>query len=462
METTLPKDFVTRMETMLGDEFPLFLKHYDEPREYGLRVNTLKISCREFEAICPFPIQRIPWIPNGYFYPPNVRPSLHPYYQAGLYYLQEPSAMTPAACLPVTPGEAVLDLCAAPGGKATQLAASLQGQGILAANDISASRARALLRNLELFGAPNIFVTSEKPERLAERFPEYFHKILLDAPCSGEGMFRKDENLIRDWSLEKSERLSQIQKDLILDAARMLRPGGMLLYSTCTFAPAEDEGVISWLLENRPDMSLLPLPSYPGFSCGVPAWGQGNPDLTRCVRIWPHKMRGEGHFLALLVKEGTLTPLSRGKRNRKKGPDREAQALLDDFLKKITLPLNQNRIEVRAEKAYLLPDVDPAPFQGLHFLRNGLYLGDLKKNRFEPSQPLALALGKDGCTHRICLDPEDERIPRFLKGEALPLREGEASSQKGWHLVCAGDYPLGWGKVVGATLKNKYPSGWRI
>ena len=228
----LPQAFLARMREMLGDEYEEFLESYKKPRTYGLRVNTSKITCEEFEKLVPFPVTRIPWTENGYFYSEDIRPSRCPLYQAGLYYLQEPSAMTPAACLPVNPGESVLDLCAAPGGKATALGAALNGQGLLIANDISSSRARALLRNLELFGISNSFVTNETPARLAEQFPEFFHKILLDAPCSGEGMFRKEEALAKDWTPEKSHELSGIQRELILQSADMLRPGGLLLYST--------------------------------------------------------------------------------------------------------------------------------------------------------------------------------------------------------------------------------------
>ena len=206
--------FLERMQKMLGDEYEDFIKSYEAPRTYGLRVNTAKISCEEFEKIVPFPVTPIPWIPNGYFYPGDVRPSFCPLYQAGLYYLQEPSAMTPASCLPVTPGENILDLCAAPGGKATALGAMLNGSGLLVANDISSSRTRALLRNIELFGIANAFVTNETPTHLKNRFPEFFHKILLDAPCSGEGMFRKEDALARDWTPEKSDELSVLQKEL--------------------------------------------------------------------------------------------------------------------------------------------------------------------------------------------------------------------------------------------------------
>ena len=303
--SALPQAFLHRMKDMLGDDFEPFLAAYEQPRTYGLRVNTAKISCEEFEQIVPFEVKKIPWVSNGYFYNEDVRPSRCALYQAGLYYLQEPSAMTPASRIPVEPGEYVLDMCAAPGGKATAVGSALKGEGLLVANDISTTRARALLRNLELFGIPNLFVSNEKPEKMVKNFPEFFHKIILDAPCSGEGMFRKEEALAKDWTPEKSEELSRIQKQLCLNAADMLQPGGQMLYSTCTFAPCEDEQIISWLLRERPELSLISMEDYEGFSTGNPEWGDGNPQLKKCVRIFPHKMQGEGHFLALLQKEGT-------------------------------------------------------------------------------------------------------------------------------------------------------------
>ena len=301
--------------------------------------------------------------------------------------------MTPASRIPVNPGEYVLDLCAAPGGKATAAGAALQGQGLLVANDISTSRARSLLRNLELFGISNLFVANEKPEKLAKSFPEFFHKIILDAPCSGEGMFRKEEALARDWTPEKSRELSLIQRQLSLNAADMLQPGGMMLYSTCTFAPAEDEESISWLLSQRPELSLVSMEDYEGFSKGVPEWGDGNPELIKCIRIFPHKMDGEGHFLALLQKEGQSGPSAFTPKNAPLAP--AIRKYLEEFFQEIGLttiggqPLDWKRIEVKGEKIYYLPPVS-CSFRGITFLRNGLYLGDLKKNRFEPSQPLAL------------------------------------------------------------------------
>lgn len=467
---TLPLPFLERMKEMLGDDYDAFLKSYENPRTYGLRVNTAKLSCQEFEALSPFKLQPIPWISNGYFYNEESRPARCPYYQAGLYYLQEPSAMTPASRLPIEPGDFVLDLCAAPGGKATALGAALNDTGFLLANDISTSRARALLRNLELFGIKNMLVTDEKPAKLAQRFPSFFNKILLDAPCSGEGMFRKEEALARDWTPEKSAELSDIQKDLVLKAADMLRPGGMLLYSTCTFAPCEDEEVVAYLLSERPDMELIEMPGYEGLSAGRPKFAGAaaafdSEELRKCVRIFPHKMDGEGHFLALFRKKGdSLPPVFR---SLEKGPDKNTRKWLDEFFAEIGLKtlggqeFDWNRVEVRKDKVYYqLPF--PLDLRGISFLRNGLYLGDLKKNRFEPSQPLALALHKGDIEATISLSVSDERITRYLKGETLNIEPDEAAHKKGWHLLCADGYPVGFGKLVNGILKNKYPAGWRV
>lgn len=455
----LPSAFLARMKDMLGEEYSAFLNSYDSQRKFGLRVNTLKLSSQEFAEIAPFQLTPIPWVSNGFFYGKEDRPSRHPFYPAGLYYLQEPSAMTPASRLDITPGEYVLDLCAAPGGKATELAARLQGKGLLVANEISASRAKALLRNLELSGVTNALVTNETPKRLAGYFPEFFHKILVDAPCSGEGMFRKDPDVAKTWDEERPPYFGKLQQEIIQQAISMLKPGGLLMYSTCTFSPDENEGLISYVLEQFPEMELLDMEDYPGFTPGNPRWGNGDTRLLKTRRIFPHHMDGEGHFLALLKKKGTLesAPFTQIPCALKK----EEKKLVEEFFASLSIPVDWNGIEARNGFVYRLPSASTGSLKGLKFLRYGLFLGELKKNRFEPSQSLAMALKDVPQTSKISLNPQDSRLTAYLRGETFSLEEGECSSPKGWKLICAEGFPVGWGKVVGNTVKNKYPSGWR-
>lgn len=455
----LPKEFLSRMKHMLGKEYEEFLAAYEAPREAGLRANTLKILPENLVEKLPFQTSPIPWTDNGYYYPETLRPAKHPYYQCGLYYLQEPSAMTPGAMLPISPGDFVLDLCAAPGGKSTQLGSRLQGKGLLVANDISNSRAKALLRNIELFGITNSVVTNETPDKLSRSFSGFFNKILVDAPCSGEGMFRKEPAVAAAWTPEKPEQCAKIQREIMTHAVEMLMPGGLLLYSTCTFAPIENEGTISYVLDNFPEMELVAPPSKSGFDHGNPSWGNQDPCLANTIRIWPHHSKGEGHFLAFLRKKGSaVLPTTIAPKTKIAKADR---ILLEDFAKKFSSSIPWERVEVRKDKVYLLPPVE-LNLRGLHFLRSGVYLGDMKKNRFEPSQQLALILKRQAYSHTISLNADDPRIQRYLKGETLLIEPEEATAPKGWQLLCIEDYPLGWGKLVNGILKNKYPSGWRI
>lgn len=455
----LPIDFTEKMKEILGEEYGDFLRSYEEPRNYGLRVNTAKISPEEFQRLSPFHLKKIPWVENGFYYEEQDAPSRHPFYYAGLYYLQEPSAMTPASRLPVKPGERVLDLCAAPGGKATELGAKLKGEGLLVANDISASRARALLKNLEVFGIRNSFLINEVPGKIAERFEGFFDKVLVDAPCSGEGMFRKDPDVAKAWDAGKPAACAKLQKEILSRAARMLRPGGMLLYSTCTFSPEENEQIIAGLLREREDMHLIETEGYEGFSEGRPDLADGNPELKKCVRIWPHKMAGEGHFLALLKKDGkeeahTWNPPGKGKVSK---ADRK---ILEEFFCEVS-GINIDQIEVRKGQVYDMSGL-PGVQKGLTFLRNGLYLGELKKDRFEPGQAFAMALRKEEYASTLDFDQGDERVIRYLKGETVTVDDLPAARRKGWQLVCVNGYPLGWGKLVNGVLKNKYLAGWRM
>ncbi|MEE1314305.1 MAG: RsmF rRNA methyltransferase first C-terminal domain-containing protein [Faecalimonas sp.] len=455
----LPLKFVEKMQGLLGDEFADYIKCYDETRLYGLRVNTKKISVEEFQKICPFEITPISWIENGFYYDgEKVQAAKHPYYFAGLYYLQEPSAMTPANRLPIEPGDKVLDVCAAPGGKATELGAKLQGEGVLVANDISNSRAKGLLKNIELFGIGNVLVLSEEPGKLEEYFPEYFDKILIDAPCSGEGMFRKDKKMVKAWEEHGPAFFAKLQRSIVTQAARMLKPGGMLLYSTCTFDPKENEQTIEHLLEEFPEFVIREIRPYEGFACGMPeVTASKDTNFKKTVRIWPHKMHGEGHYVALLQKgEAACEP----KAKVEKGYSGKVPEELQDFFKDVTWKMDWSRLEIYSEKVYYMPKEIPN-VKGIRFLRTGLYLGDLKKNRFEPSQSLAMCLKREEYAHTVNFTAEDERVVKYLKGETLEVSDLVNVKAKGWQLVLVDGYPLGWGKLANGTLKNKYLAGWR-
>ena len=459
----LPSAFEEKMKYLLGAEYSDYLGCFDEPRHYGLRINTAKISVEDFLKISPWPLEKIPWIHNGFYYDgENCQPAKHPYYFAGLYYLQEPSAMTPADRLPIEPGDKVLDVCAAPGGKATELGARLNGTGVLAANDLSNSRAKGLLKNIELMGIGNVLVLSEEPGKLIPYFTEYFDKILIDAPCSGEGMFRKDRKMIRAWEEHGPDYFARIQKSIITQAAQMLKPGGMILYSTCTFSPEENEQTIEYLLEQYPDFDVCEIEGYEGFACGMPeVTASKDKRLSRTVRIFPHRMKGEGHFLALLQKHAaadsdTLTASDvKSTTGRKKLPED-----LTDFLADIRREFDPGRFDIRADKVYYMPEGLPA-LNGIRFLRTGLFLGELKKKRFEPSQAFAMNLKKEEYPRIIDLPVSDERVIKYLKGETLDVEDLVSPKEKGWYLVCVDGYPLGFGKLAGQVLKNKYLPGWR-
>ena len=457
----LPERFEEKMQCLLGSEFEEYIRCYEEPRYYGLRVNTRKISVEDFLKIAPFPLTPIPWIENGFYYDgEQAAPAKHPYYFAGLYYLQEPSAMTPANRLPVSPGERVLDVCAAPGGKATELGAKLMGEGVLVANDISSSRAKGLLKNLEVFGIGNMLVLSEEPGKLENYFTGYFDKILIDAPCSGEGMFRKDRKMVKAWEEHGPSFFAKLQRSIITQAARMLKPGGMMLYSTCTFDPEENEGTIMHLLKEYPEFEILEMKGYEGFAEGIPsAIDGGIPKLTKTVRIFPHRMRGEGHFLALLQKGQADTEHDADHYPSAKG-GRKIPEELSEFFADVAWDLKPERLDIRNERVYYMPE-DLPDLKGIRFLRSGLLLGELKKKRFEPSQALAMNLSMESYAHTLDLKAEDTRVQRYLKGETIDVDDLVSSRAKGWHLVCVDGYPLGWGKLAGGTLKNKYLPGWR-
>lgn len=470
----LPIAYKNNMKELLKEEYDSYLASFEKSRLYGLRVNTGKITTERFEEICPFSIKKIPWTKNGYYYEEGETPSKHPYYYAGLYYLQEPSAMLPAEVLPVEEGDKVLDLCAAPGGKATELGTKLKNSGALLANDISSTRAKGLLKNLELFGLSKILVTGEDVDLFFPEYEEYFDKILLDAPCSGEGMFRKDPSLIQNWLEKGPSYYSTIQKELLSKASMLLKPGGMLLYSTCTFSPEENEEVILSLLEADESFSICSIPDCEGFSQGRFEYAHRYPDITKCVRLFPHKINGEGHFVCLLIKKA---PDSRtaGKKDFEDSQKADKQSfgvkknsvktekLPEDFvrfLKQLTFKIDEKDIFCQNDKLYLLPD-DMYVKKGLRYLRTGLLLGECTKDRFTPSQALAMSLKKEQYSSVISLSAKDNRVIKYLKGETIDSSDMDFDKKLDWQLVCVEEFPLGWAKLSGGILKNKYYPGWR-
>ena len=457
-ELKLSEEYLNRMRDLLGEEeFSAYLKSFDEERLYGLRVNTAKVTPEAFPELVSWDLKPVPWIPNGFYYEGTERPAKDPYYYAGLYYLQEPSAMTPAMLFPVEPGDRVLDLCGAPGGKSTELGVRLAGKGVLISNDISNSRAKALLKNLELWGISNICVTSETPDKLADVFGPWFDKILIDAPCSGEGMFRKDDDMVKSYEERGPEYYSEIQKEITDQAVRMLAPGGLLLYSTCTFSRCEDEEIICHILENHQEMELIRLPLFEGASGGI--------GLDGCIRLFPHKIKGEGHFISLLRKNGggaERTAAGSRERSRTEPQGKKAPALpteLTDFFALMNREFDGSRIMIKNDSVYYLPE-NFIPAKELRYLRTGLLLGELKNKRFEPGQALAMTLHAEEFKLTISWKKEDDRVIRYLKGETISLTP-EEGPVKGWCLVCVDGYPLGFAKGTGMALKNKYYPGWR-
>lgn len=458
----LPEVFVAQMKKQLGAEYPDYLACLSRPMYHALRLNTLKISGEEFLKISPFhSLEPVPWSDHGFYYDPGTdTPSRHPYYYAGLYYLQEPSAMLPAAVLPVHPGDRVLDLCAAPGGKSTELAAKLSGQGVLVANDVSASRSKALIKNLEVFGAENILVTCETPERLAEYFPGWFDKILIDAPCSGEGMFRKSDAMIEAFRENGIEKYAALQREILHWAVKMLAPGGMLLYSTCTFAPEEDEDQAAFLLEEDPDLVLADIPLCPGFEPGRPEWctGEKGPaSLRKTVHVFPHRVKGEGHFAALFqdIREKKKESMIHISSREVPVPEEAA-----DFLKNVRRK-KTGRLVRNGDRIFLQPEGLP-DLTGLRVLRNGLFLGTCRKKRFEPAEALAMVLGENEFSQSLNLSLEDPRVIRYLRGESLETEEKDPPLEKGYCLILTDGYPLGFGKVQNGRIKNMYLPGWRM
>ena len=427
----LPEAFLNRIQMQLGEEYPAFLESLERPRAVALRFNPLKGE----RPNLPFVETPVPWEPEGFYYDPESRPGLHPYHEAGVYYLQEASAMAPVSLLDPQPGERICDLCAAPGGKTTQIAGRMRGEGLLLCNEFNPKRARILSRNIERMGIFNALVTNEHPQRLAQRFAGCFDRVLIDAPCSGEGMFRKEEAAVTDWSLETVAMCARRQAEILHSGAQMVRPGGRLVYSTCTFAPEEDEEAVAEFLRTHPEF-VPETVEAPWFEAGE----------NGGFRMWPHKLRGEGHFAAVMRRVDG----EEGEPMMAQGEKLPRPWL--DFAKEMGIRLPAGKLIRFGQSLYWAPEELPE-LGRLKVMRPGLELGELKKDRFEPAHALALWLSTAA---RICPLPADSReLAAYMHGETLP------SEIRGWCLVLADEYSMGWAKGDGMWLKNHYPKGLR-
>ncbi|MFT8708924.1 MAG: RsmB/NOP family class I SAM-dependent RNA methyltransferase [Sporolactobacillus sp.] len=450
---SLPEAFIEKMTHLLGaQEARAFFTSYTQPRTFGLRANLLKIAAERLPGVLPFTLRPIPFCSAGFYFNSDDHPGRHPLHQAGLYYIQEPTAMAVASVADAQPGERVLDLCAAPGGKSTQLAAAMGQRGLLVANEIYPKRAKILSENMERMGVRNALVTNETPERLADYFPGYFDKILVDAPCSGEGMFRKDPDAASYWSPEHVNNCAALQASILDHAYTMLRTGGTLIYSTCTFSPEENEKTIESFLSRYPDMDVQPIEKRNGLSAGRREWTvHEDARVSGAARLWPHRLQGEGHFICQLIKMGETRSVQPHKASSVKETE------LHDYreFEKNALRHSLNGcFHLSGNHLYLLPE-DCPELGKLHSIRSGLHLGTFKKNRFEPNHALALALPADWFNSCYALD--DSACDRYLHGETLSIN----APLKGWTIVTYMGFPLGWCKASAGQLKNNYPKGLR-
>ncbi|MDE6471605.1 MAG: RsmF rRNA methyltransferase first C-terminal domain-containing protein [Clostridia bacterium] len=443
----LPQEFLSRMENILGDEYSAFLASYEQGKIQGLRINTLK--CESKAVLDEFDLKAVDWCDSGYYFNGDDRPGKSVLHEGGAFYIQEPSAMAVVESMDIQMGDKVLDLCSAPGGKSSQIACKLQDDGLLVSNEIIPSRAKILSQNIERMGVRNCVVLSESPDNLAKRLKGVFDRILVDAPCSGEGMFRKNPLAIDEWSPANVENCKQRQINILQSAVQMLKSGGVIVYSTCTFSKQENEEVINEFLQNNEGFEIID--SKFKFCNGFNLDGSKfNDQLVKTNRIFPHKYQGEGHFFAVLKNNQEINASKYALQPSKADPKavKEFKAWQKDNLN-IELDANLSFGQI----LYAMPSGTPK-LDGLKVERAGLQLGEYKKNRFEPSHALAMAL-KSGEVKRV-LSLTKQDAEKYLSGQTL-----DADGVKGWALATYKDVSLGWCKCDGALAKNHYPKGLR-
>ena len=442
----LPIEFCERMRELTGDEYDDFIKSYDTQINKGIRINTLKCSdSLPMLNSC----EKIQWCEDGYYADNLSINGNHPYHAAGVVYFQEPSAMAVACGMPIGENAKILDLCAAPGGKTTHIGARMGNHGLLLSNEIIPKRAAVLSENVERMGLTNTIVTNESPRQLSERFEGFFDGIIVDAPCSGEGMFRKEPQAVEEWSVNHTLSCAVRQKNILDDAYKMLKCGGYIMYSTCTFSYDENESVVQYMIDKY-NMQLCHIDGLDMLSDGI---GDGMQD---CRRIFPHKNKGEGHFMALLRRTEESNPAKvhqKKKEKRKDTPLDLAINLYREFEKSALNTKLDGEFVLFGDNLYLMPEY--INLDKLRVLRCGLHLGIIKRNRFEPSHALSHALPADMYINRIEFSLNSDEIKRYMHGETL------SNNTNGWCIITADSYSIGWGKGSNGIVKNHYPKALR-
>lgn len=439
-----PNEFLNEIKEILNEDYDLFFKSIDKPPFKGLRVNTLKCSINDIINNIPCNLENSPFFKDGYYITNNgEKLGNNPLHLAGAFYLQEPSAMSAVTLLDVKPGDRVLDLCAAPGGKSTQIASILDGKGLLWSNEIKVKRAEILLSNIERMGVKNAIVSHCHPEILCNKLNGFFDKVLVDAPCSGEGMFRKDKSALLEWGAEHVKSCSNRQLQILNTAASAVKPGGVLVYSTCTFSRLENEEVINKFLKENSNFELANTDINFGRSY-----------LKGTVRIFPMD-GGEGHFCAKLVKRANARSTDIKYLSEKQLANTTE---IKKYYKEIfqTMPFGE-KIYIKNDKVYLLPENIP-DISGLSVMRAGVLLGEIKKNRLEPSHCAFMASKPNACNNHINFAVNSDILNSFLQGQEIPID----IDIKGYTAVCVNGITIGFGKAVDGRLKNKYPKGLRL
>ncbi len=447
----LPVKYKERMKKLLGEEFSLYEKALNEEPVKGFRVNTDKIRLEEFEKINIFGSEKIPYVENG-FYLNYEKAGNHPYHHAGMIYIQEPGAMVPAECVDIKSDWKILDMCAAPGGKSTQLKNKLGEDGILVSNEIIPSRCKILTGNVERLGLKNTVTTCMDTKKLAKTFPKTFDLIMVDAPCSGEGMFRKEEVAVSEWSEENVKMCAERQRGILENAAACLKDGGYIIYATCTFSLEENEMTVNSFLKAHSEFELIPVKERvrENTADGIFFEGCEAENISYCRRFYPHKAKGEGQFMAVLKSNSLPSSLKIKEKTEKEKEDK----IVTDFLDSVLLSYKKEEVTKNGDVPVLFTK-DFNIKKGLAFSK-GVTIGEIRKNYIQPHHQFFMAMGKD-FKRKIELKPESEEMKKFLRGE-----EFETNCENGWAVVTTEGCSVGGVKVSSGRAKNHYPKGLRL